>query len=141
MNIWKVKIWLSQERKELLKWNKKKFSLFQKCFLLDIQRWVENKTVATRLKKIWNDLVKLSFFWNSLPKSKRPSSKNYHTLKAALDDKQMPAKLQFFEHIAPIIESYLKRYQTDKPMVPFMYYDLKDIVYVSVVGDHCFRLF
>ena len=64
-----------------------------------------------------------------------------HPQKAAMDDKPMPSKLQFFEHIAPIIESYLKRYQTDKPMVPFMYYDLKDIVYVSIVGDHCFRLF
>ena len=27
MNIWKVKIWLSQERKELSKWNKKIFFL------------------------------------------------------------------------------------------------------------------
>ena len=41
----------------------------------------------------------------------------------------MPAKLHFFEHIASIIELYLKRYQTDKPMVSFMYYDLKDIAY------------
>ena len=68
-------------------------------------------------------------FWNSLSKSKRPSSKSYHTLKAALDDKLMPTKLHSFEHIASIIELYLKRYQTDKPMVPFMYYDSKDIVY------------
>ena len=35
----------------------------------------------------------------------------------------------FFEHTASIIASYLKGYQTDKPVVPFMYYDLKDIVY------------
>ena len=64
-----------------------------------------------------------------LPKSKRPSSKSYHTLKAALDDKLVPAKLPFFDHIASIIEPYLNRYRIDKPMVPFMYYDLKDIVY------------
>ena len=37
LNIWKIKIWLSQERKELSKWNKKHFSLFHKCSLLDIQ--------------------------------------------------------------------------------------------------------
>ena len=36
-NIWKVKIWLSQERKELLKWNKKHFFLFKKCALLGVQ--------------------------------------------------------------------------------------------------------
>ena len=41
----------------------------------------------------------------------------------------MPAKLHFFEHIASIIEPHLKKYEADKPMVPFMYYDLKDIVY------------
>ena len=33
---WKVKIWLSKEWKELLKRNKKYFSLFLKCFLLEI---------------------------------------------------------------------------------------------------------
>ena len=36
LNIWKVKIWLSQEQKELLDWNKKQFFLFQKCSLLEI---------------------------------------------------------------------------------------------------------
>ena len=41
----------------------------------------------------------------------------------------MPGKLHFFELIASIIEPYLKRYKTDKPMALFMYYDLKDIVY------------
>ena len=37
LNTWKVKIWLHQEREELSKWNKKYFSLFHKCSLLNIQ--------------------------------------------------------------------------------------------------------
>ena len=37
LNIWKFTIWLSQEQKELAKWNKKYFSLFHKCSLLSIQ--------------------------------------------------------------------------------------------------------
>ena len=37
LNIWKFKIWLSQEQKELSKWNKKHFSLFHKSSLLGIQ--------------------------------------------------------------------------------------------------------
>ena len=37
MNTWKIKVWLSQKWKELSKWNKKHFSLFHKCSLLDIQ--------------------------------------------------------------------------------------------------------
>ena len=31
LNIWKLKIWLSQEWKELSKWNKKYLSLFHEC--------------------------------------------------------------------------------------------------------------
>ena len=36
LHIWKIKNWLSQERKELSKWNKKHFFLFHKCSLLDV---------------------------------------------------------------------------------------------------------
>ena len=39
------------------------------------------------------------------------------------------SKASSFEHIASIIEPYLKIYQTDKRMVSVVYYDLKDIVY------------
>ena len=37
LNIWKIKIWLSQEWKELSKWNEKHLSLFHKFSLLDMQ--------------------------------------------------------------------------------------------------------
>ena len=37
MNIWKIKIWLSQERKELSRRNKKHSSLLHRCYLLDIK--------------------------------------------------------------------------------------------------------
>ena len=104
--------------------------LLSKCSVIITFRWIENKTVATRLNKIWDNLDKLYTSWDPLPKPQWPSLKSYHTLKPALDDKMMPAKLYFFfEHVASIIEPYLKRYQTDKPMVPIMYYNLKDIVY------------
>ena len=44
LNIWKVKIWFSQEGKELSKWNKKYFSLFHKCSPLHLQK--NSKNVA-----------------------------------------------------------------------------------------------
>ena len=47
LNIWEVKIWLSQERKELSMWNEKHFLLFQNCSLLDIA----SKNVANRIFK------------------------------------------------------------------------------------------
>ena len=50
-DIWKVKIWLSQEWKELLKWNKKHLSLFHKCLSLDLQQTSENVADTTFKKK------------------------------------------------------------------------------------------
>ena len=70
--------------------------LLSKCTVIIDFRGVENKMVATLLNKIWDDLDKLYTFWDSMPKSKWSSSKSYHTLKAALDDKLMPAKLHCF---------------------------------------------
>ena len=99
-----------------------------KCSVIIAFSWVEDKTVGIRLNKIWDDLERLYTLWGSLPESKRPPSKCYHTLEVALDDKLIQQIFIFFEHIASIIEPYLKRYQTDKPMIPFMYHDLKDIV-------------
>ena len=42
-------MWLSQERKELSKWNKKDFFLFHKYYLLDIQ----NKQADTTFKNTY----------------------------------------------------------------------------------------
>ena len=36
LNVWKVKIWLSQKQKELSKWSKKHVSLFHKSSLLNV---------------------------------------------------------------------------------------------------------
>ena len=66
-----------------------------KCSVVIAFSWVENKTVTICLNEVWDDLDKLSSFWHSLPKSKRPSSKSYHTLKASLDDKLIQVKLHF----------------------------------------------
>ena len=52
LNIWKFKIWLSQEQKELLKWNKKHFSLFHKCSFLDIKKQTSKNLADTTFKHI-----------------------------------------------------------------------------------------
>ena len=53
LNIWKVKIWLSQERKKLLKRNKKRFSLFHNCSPLHPQNTLAkmSRTQPLKLKK------------------------------------------------------------------------------------------
>ena len=40
----------------------------------------------------------------------------------------MPAKLQFFSYVAGLLEPYIKQCQSDAPLVPFMYFDMKNLV-------------
>ena len=91
-------------------------------------RWVENIKSAARFIEIWDNIGKLLTFWKSLPKSKRPKCKSYETLKVAVDHHLMISKLQFFNYVANIVEPFLRKYQTDQPMVPFLFFDLKDTV-------------
>ena len=66
-------------------------------------------------------------FWKSLPKYKQPTCKSYSKISDAIIDLFTEAKITFFSFICSIVEPYLKKYQCEKPMVPFMYVDLKSI--------------
>ena len=44
LNIWKSKIWLSQEQNQLSKWNKKHFSLFHKWHTIQTSKNVADTT-------------------------------------------------------------------------------------------------
>ena len=106
-------------------------------------RWVENK-VADRLIVVWDNMKKIISFWEKLQKSKRPSSKSYLTVKKSVEDPLVTAKLQFFSFVSSIVEPYLRKYQTDKPMMPFVCFDLKylvikllDIIVKPTVINNC----
>ena len=73
-------------------------------------------------------MKKIISFWEKVQKSKRPSSKSYLTVKGSVEDPPVTAKLQFFSFVSSIVEPYLRKYETDKPMIPFVYLDLKDLV-------------
>ena len=66
--------------------------------------------------------------WNKLPKSKQPKSKSYEDVLQTGDDPFTTTKLTFFSYVAGILEPYLKKYQSDMPMVPYMYAELKVFV-------------
>ena len=51
LNIWKVKTWLFQERKELSNWSKKYYSMFCKCSPLDLQNKLAKNIVDTTFKR------------------------------------------------------------------------------------------
>ena len=106
--------------------------LFTGCkdFPLDFcaTRWVESRVVAKRAVLIWPHIKELFAFWGKLTKSKQPKCKSYETLKDAVKDQLIIAKLQFFSFVASMVEPYLTSYQTDSPMAPYIYFDLKNLV-------------
>ena len=90
-------------------------------------RWVENKCVADRMVEVWPNIKKVMKFWKSLPKYKQPTCKSYSKNSDAVIDLFTEAKIIFFSFICSIVEPYLKKYQCEKPIVPFMYVDLRSI--------------
>ena len=64
----------------------------------------------------------------TLAKSKQPKGKRYDCLVAALKDPLIRAKFKLVEYIAAKLNSFLRGFQTDQPMVPFLFHILKDIV-------------
>ena len=99
-----------------------------------IYSWVVDLLVVERLLSIWNDIKKLIKFLENLPKFKRPSCKSYNHLTNTASDILMPAKLQFFCFIAGIT-----KYQSDKPMIPYLYSDIlklnKNLMQLIVKAD------
>ena len=91
-------------------------------------RWVEDKPVAERLVDLWPNVAKIVGYWESLPKSKRPSSKSYSNVLSAVTDNLTPAELHFFSYVAGIFQPFLTKYQSDIPMIPFLYSDLLKLV-------------
>ena len=85
-------------------------------------RWVENKRVAERV------IVKLIKFWTSLPKSKQPTCKSYENVCDAMQDPFVISKLMFSSFFCGLAEPYLKVFQSDRPMVPFIYSKVKSAI-------------
>ena len=96
-------------------------------------RWIEDRAPADRLIEIWPNIIKIFQFWSTLPKKKQPSGKSFESVKSAVEDDLTTAKLSFFSYVASILEPFLTRYQTSKPMIPYLYTDLAEI-YRSLMG-------
>ena len=63
----------------------------------------------------------------SLSQSHRANNKSYKTLVKHSTDPLMPTKFKFSEYIASVFEPYVTLFQTDAPLIPFMYEQLKEI--------------
>jgi hypothetical protein len=83
-------------------------------------RWLANVDVATRALEVLPHIKKyLADKSGSLPKSF-----TCQHIKEACNDPLIRAKTQFFISVASVVEPFLRKYQTNNPMVPFLYQDV-----------------
>ena len=90
-------------------------------------RWLENIPLCQRMLMLWDnvaDYVKAT----EDGRVNRPKSKSYEVVKECPKDPCFVAKLHFFKCIANQLQPFLAKYQTSKPMLPFLSDDLCMII-------------
>ena len=83
-------------------------------------RWLEDKKVASRALDIWPNIVKYVNETLKKQTSQIPSSSYFSTVRSAVQDSLMVAKLQFFVSTSSILMPYLQKFQANAPLIPFM---------------------
>ena len=91
-------------------------------------RWVEHKLVAECMIEVWPNLIKFINFWTSLPKLKQHTCKSYENVCDAMQDPFINLKLTFFSLVYGLVEPYLKVFQSDHPVVAFIYSKVKLVI-------------
>ena len=86
-------------------------------------RWVEDKIVAERVLEVWKPLTNVIKYWESL----RRKNTSYEILTKHYKDPLVPAKLHFFAFVTSIFQPYVVIFQTNSPMIPFMFSELEKI--------------
>ena len=84
------------------------------------------KEMADRLLEIWINMQDIKF-WNKFPKYKQPSFKSFDNVKKTATYSLSKAKI-CFSFICFLVEPYFKKFQADKPMVSFIYTELKRLL-------------
>ena len=73
-------------------------------------------------------MTKIVRFWEKLPKNKKPLRKSFLHVQFAVNNQSSVAKFQFLNSVASFFGPFLTVYQTDWPVLPFIYEDLTDLV-------------
>ena len=89
--------------------------------------WLDDRPGDDRAIEIWPSVVTCVAYWESLNKSRCPQIKSNEGLVEYYTDLLVPAKLHFFLFVAGISEPYLTLFQTDAPIVLFMFDELSAI--------------
>jgi len=60
--------------------------------------------------------------------NRMPTSYSYKMMVSCLDEKFLQARLAFFQTLALDVEPFLKSFQSDEPLVPYLYTDLINVL-------------
>ena len=83
-------------------------------------RWIENVDVCKRGIEVYNNSIK-----EYLVKTKKlPGTKTVDTLKTAVKDPLIVPEIMFLSSVACLVELYLRKFQSSKPMMLFVYREL-----------------
>ncbi|XP_049922950.1 uncharacterized protein LOC126404033 isoform X1 [Epinephelus moara] len=90
-------------------------------------RWIENLPVVERAIEVWPSLQE---YMDAVRRKKlpNPGTASFDTIEAALKDPLILAKLEFYMTVARTFNPFLKRYQTDEPVMPFFSKDLAELI-------------
>ena len=91
-------------------------------------RWVENVPVCQRALMIWDNLADYVKATEDGCVNRPKKKKSYEVVKECLKDPCFVAKLHFFKCIANQLQSFLAKYQSSKPMLPFLGNDFCKII-------------
>ena len=101
-----------------------------------VHRWIEDKKVAERALQIWPHII--IYICETLKKSKSQilTSCSFSTLRSAVQDKLITAKLEFFVSVAAVPKPCLEIFQSDAPLVPFITSELQVMLEI-LMGNFC----
>ena len=91
-------------------------------------RWVKDKKVAERALQIWPDVMVYIKETIKKLKGEVPVSYSFTTIRSAVQDCLITAKLEFFVSTASIMEPFLLMFQADAPLQPFIVSELKTLL-------------
>lgn len=91
-------------------------------------RWLENEVAANRLIEL---IPALQLYVKAAEEKKitTPQNASYRRIKqAVMDTPLLLCQLSFFAYVARQVEPFLKRYQSDRPLMPFLASDLHSLI-------------
>lgn len=100
-------------------------------------RWLENQPVIERALEVWPSLTKYidAVRRKQLP---NPGTASFDTVEDAMKDTLTEAKLHFSLTVARLFSPFLKKYQTDEPVMPFLSNDLAELIKVLSAQNYCY---